>query len=786
MTPGFPHNIRLSLRVLARSKVYTSINLSGLVLGLTVSFILLIFAVNELSYNDCFSNAGRIFRVLTKDDGGNRYGLGPYMLKPAIDKQFSQIEHSARLINLNNLLGNISVRGDSVCEDVPDFYCADPDLAYIFDLKLIRGRSGGVMISRTTAGKFFHGLSPIGKSLTVTVSGASFKLPVSAVFEDLPWNSTIRASIIAGTGFYREVLRLFYANPDIELASAGDYSAQTFLLLKPGAKIQEVEAGMGDLAKLTGSKPGSFVFQQFSDAYLQSGDIGNDFIAKGSKQNLVIYLSLSVFILFLASVNYSLLGTARSALRFKEIGVRKVLGATRGNLRTQLLTESVILAVIAFPLSYLLIGLVDPVVEQWFGYSLHLTPASLFKYLVISSIITVIIGLVSGLSAAIYLSGLNPVTALKSNYVIYKKISLSKIFIIFQVFITLALFAGLINVWLQIRLCLDPDQGIPKENLLIASFTAEDSTLYGRLKKTVQDRDDVVAVSGSSIRIPTAGGKTLLLRKQGNNARIAFEQFLVDAGFFGAIGAGLEQGRDFGAGDTAGPGSVIINGEAAKILGNIKPGLTTINGKTIIGVARDFNIHSLHRKIGPMLFELNPSACRSLAVRYQAGRGKEISDALGRAWQKISRDIPLEQNFYDRELRAQYAGEENFGRVVGTFTLLAFAITGMGLFGLAILIAERRLKEMSIRKVFGASRFNIIYLIQKEFIVYILVAAAVALPVAWYFLAAWLEQFYYRITLQWYVFLFSVLAVAFFVSLILFLKTLRILRENPANALKYE
>ena len=172
MTPGLLHNLRLSLRVLARSKVYTAINLAGLVLGLTVSFILLIFAVNELSYNDCFSNAGRIYRVLSMDGRGNRHGLGPFMLKPAMDKHFSQIEQSARLINLHDLIGAVSVRGSSACQDVPDFYCADPELADILGLKLIPGKSGGAMISKTAAGKFFI----YGYSSYKIIKGRRYKL----------------------------------------------------------------------------------------------------------------------------------------------------------------------------------------------------------------------------------------------------------------------------------------------------------------------------------------------------------------------------------------------------------------------------------------------------------------------------------------------------------------------------------------------------------------------------------------------------------------------------------
>jgi putative ABC transport system permease protein len=781
------------VRMMTRSKVYTTINLAGLVFGLTISFILLIFAINELSYNDCFKNGDRLYRVINKDDKGNSSGLSPYILKKLLPENFRSIEIAARIIKFEGTVGTPSVTSSKTCHDVPGFFCADPELADMLQMEIIRGNKRSllnepykVMISERSSAKFFASGVPIGKTVKVKINGQEYPLIVSAVYKDLPWNSTFQADFIAGVGFYTEVLHQFYSDPELELSSVNDYSVQTFILLERDTRITDLEAMMPDFTRKTGLNPGSISFQKFSDAYLDSAEIQNDFIEKGSRKNLFIYLSLSFFILFLASINYSMLSTARSAMRFKEIGVRKVLGATKGNLRSQLLTESVVMAILAFPLAYLFIGLIDPVIERYFGYRLHLD-SGILLYLLISAAVSVAIGIISGLTVAIYLSGLNPVTALRSNYIIYKKISLSKIFVIFQVFITLVLFIGLINVYMQIRFCLNTDQGISKQNLLMTSFVAENNTLYGLLKKEVEKCDFVTSVSGSSIKIPTTGGKTIPISPHAKETvKIDFDLLSIDFNLFNTLGAKIISGKDFLPENPFNTHSVIINKEAARILEYKSADKRFIDQNKIIGVVSNFNIHSLHRKIGPMLFKFGPESCRTLVIRYEAGRENELLDIINRSWSHIAPGIDLENHFYDQELNALYIGEQNFGRVVGTFTLLAFIITGMGLFGLAMLIAERRMKEMSIRKVLGASGRSIIYLIQKEFIVFILIAAAFAIPLAWYFLSKWLEQFYYHISMQWYIFLLSVIVVGLFVSVILFWKTMRILRESPASALKYE
>ncbi|MEI7661261.1 MAG: FtsX-like permease family protein [Bacteroidota bacterium] len=792
MVPDLLHNLKISLRMLARSKVNTAINLSGLVLGLTISFILLIFAINEVSYNRCFDNADRIFRVIHKDTTGLKVATGSFSFKNSLTGYFHSVEKTARIVNLNYIIGKVSIKWNAVYQDVPGFFCSDPELPDILQLKITRGLTKNfltkpyqVIISDHAARQLQAAGSPIGKSLKIKINGQAYQLIVAAVYRDLPWNSTFQADFIANIGFYKEVLRQAYGDPAAELSSVNDY--ETVVLLDKKARLNDIEAGMAAFTRDMKLETGSIVLQNSKDIHLDSGEIQNDFIAKGSKENLVIYLSLSFFILLLASINYSMLNTARSALRFKEIGVRKVLGATIGNLRNQLLTESVILSSCALPLSFLLLGLIEPVIEQLFGYRIHLDSTNIYLYIGITSFISLAIGLISGLYVAVYLSSLDPVTALKSNYIIYKKISFSKLFTVFQIFITLMLFIGLINVYLQIRLCLVREHGMNKQNLLVVSINPDEKNVYRVMKEDLSRCDFVTSVSGSSIQVPANDSKKAkFMVPWKNNEKVDFEMMSVDYDFFRTLGAKIISGRDFLRGDTSGAIPAVINEEAANRIGFKLSGNNQIGKYKIIGIVNDFNIHSLHQKISPMLLKLQPWACKTILARYNAGSEQDLLAVINKSWSRFATELPLEYKFYDQQLNVLYVREQNFGRIVGSFTILAFIITGMGLFGLSILIVERRMKEMSVRKVYGASPGSIVYLIQKEFIIYMIIAATAAIPLAWYLVSLWLDRFYYRIGMHWFTFLFSVIIVGFFISMILFVKTLRILRENPANALKYE
>ena len=529
-------------------------------------------------------------------------------------------------------------------------------------------------------------------------------------------------------------------------------------------------------------------FQPFTSIYLHSADIRNDFIRKGKIENVHLFLTLAFFVLFLATVNYALLTTARAAMRFKEIGVRKIFGCSSGHLKIQLITESLLLTIIAFPLSFIFLGLIIPGIESIFPGQFFFYSSYLVKYLMITLGVTILAGLLSGSYVSYYLSGLEPITALKSNYFFLKKVNVKKNFVVVQLFITTALFIALILVSRQIRFLLEPESGIDNSNLITLKTDFEDHADYIQLKQSLLKSSYLQSITGSSVSIPSnAIQENIVSIPNSNQKKIKLETVLIDTCFFQTLKVPvLKSFRTSRHQFDSATGTAYLNEEAFNSLKFTHDDQPVIGPYAIAGVVPDFSIHTLHKKINPTLFIVAPEACRTLIIRYKQGYNKEFLNDLRSSFYTIRPSSTLNYQYFNERMKTLYVREQNFERIIATFTIAAFFITGMGLFGMAMLITEQRMREMSIRKVFGAQAKAIVFLIQRDFIISTLISSALAIPVAWFLMTLWLKSFHYHIAIQWHLVILACIAVGAFVSSIIFFKTLRILRESPSTALKYE
>jgi putative ABC transport system permease protein len=790
--------IRTSTRIWARNKVYTAINLTGLVLGLTSAFILLVFIINEQSFNNCFKQNQKLFRVILKDPAkGIKIATPPFPLANALENNIPEITLTTRIVFPAFETGPVSVKRDSNFIVDPQFMCADASIIRMLELNMLRSQPWklletpkSVIISKRAADLYFGDKDPLNQQLEIKSNGMVHLLNVEGVFENFPWNSTVQADFITGIGFYLKIFETIMPDAGKYLDSYDASTSATLIMLRNADDLPEVVIKIDSLTGTAKSKhfDWKIELQSVRDIYLQSEEIQNDFSPKGRGSNLLIYMILALFILLLAGVNYSILSTARSALRFKEIGVRKVLGASRGQLRWQILAESVMFTFVAFPLAFLLLGLIDPFVYELYGYKINLHRSNMWIYLLLFSGITLAIGLLSGSYIALYLSALDPLNALRLKLFSYNKFSLGKVFIVFQLLITLALLVGFITVFRQINFLLTKDVGFNKENLLLVSFDPSEFSGYEQLKSNVAGNPNILYTSGTSVAPPDNAGRQMAITLPGSEEkRVTIVNFMVDYHFFTTMGIDFTAGSDFSPADSLHKNSIIIVNQemmrTAKIKNIIKD---SIGPYRIKGVVKEFNISSLHHRVMPSLFQLNPEACMTMIVRFKSGKEEQVIQSIGEEWNKLAPTLPFNYRFFDQELRDQYANDKNFASVVASFTFLAFVITGMGLFGLALLLSERKRKEVAIRKVFGASNLNIVYEMQKDFIIYIAVATIMAIPASWFALDAWLATFIYQVSLPWYIFVLATLAVALFVSAILLFRTRKILTENPMNALKYE
>jgi len=786
-----------SYRFILKSKTYTILNLTGLVAGLTASYILLLFTFNQISYEQFQSKGDRVYRIINKDSKGSKYMLTPFLLGSRLQSESRNIEAAGRIVFMSYFTGPVSVKKNGEFVENPRFICADQEILDILTLKIIRGKvtdcldmPTSVILSESAASDYFGAEDPVGKALEIRTGGTIDTLIVSGVFEDLPWNSTLKADMVAGTPVLKRILKRFSMDPDVDFKAMDDPSVETFILLRTNGTLAGLLRELPGILKKSGVNvlSSSFSFQNIRNIYLGSTDVVDDMHLRGSKTSIYIYSSLALFILFLAGINYSILSTARSALRFKEIGVRKVLGASRGALRRQVLTESVLLTLMAFLISFLLIGLAEPFMQGLFGYSVKIYSASTLVYIPLFASLAVFIGLLSGAYLSFYLSALNPLLALKNKLLAHKRVNMSKVFTVFQLLITMMLLTSVITIYLQIDLCINSDMGIKKDDLMLIKFDPKEFKFYQQLKAEVKKNPDVLSVSGSSFAPPDNSYSLISLKSFSSEEPVTVESYSVDEDFFRTMGIKVVSGTEFDKNDTFSRRTkVIANEEAVKVLGLKKlKGFILPQVNKVVGVVRNVNIHSMYSKVNPTLFIFNPSACKVFTVRCKPGRDKEVLEYVRNSWKSLAPTLPFDYRFFTTELNIMYKKERTLGQVVTAFTVLAFIIMGMGLFGLALLISERKTKETAIRKVFGASNVNILFGMQKEFLIYIAIAAVISVPVTWYVMNRWLDGFFYRITMHWWIYVSSILSITIFVSAIILLRTLNVLRQNPVNALKYE
>ncbi|MCX6287363.1 MAG: hypothetical protein NTY96_09635 [Bacteroidetes bacterium] len=786
-----------SYRTIVSNKTYTIINITGLVLGLTAAFVLLVFAINETSYNTCFRKHKLLYRVIFTDSKGVMIPEGSSHVKKLLITNIPYCKKIARVIYHQYMPDNVKVVTGGKVSEAEDFICADPEIFGMLDIGFTRGginlcknMPNRIFISETAVHKYFKAEPKLMQNVTLRVGKFEYNLTLSGLYKDMQWNSTIKADFIADLAFYEQMLK--DAMPDLlpVFNSYEDFSVESLCEFAESTDVKAVTAMIPGMLKDTLWRNGKLriSFQSFKDIYLESADLQNNYQLKGNKLSVYTYSWLAVFILLLAGINYAILSTARSALRFKEIGVRKVLGATKKELRIQILIESVLLTFMAFPLALFILGLIDPRITGMPDYTVTIYASNMLKYIIFFASITLTIGILSGLYVAIYLAGLNPINALKARNFSPGKFNLSKIFIGFQLFITLSLLISMITIYSQIRLCYISNLSISRDNILLVPLKTPDYKKYSSLKSSVARIEGIISLSGTSaFSLPSNSISSVKTRVPNSKEPILIEWLSIDNNFFNTLGIPIVRGRDF---DTASIRrneiECVFNEEAVRAFGLKRPVGVIMNDAKIVGVVRDFNIHTLHNKINATNFVYNPFAINTFIVHYKQGREQPIIRDIQASWEKIYPKIPFTYSFSRQELRSTYKKENNFVIAVAMFTILAFIITGMGLFGLALLISERKTKETAIRKVFGASNVQIIYRMQREFLLYTALATLFAIPVSWALMELWLKEFYYRVNVSIWVMLLCVLTVTAFVSVILLIRTLKVLRANPVNALKYE
>ncbi len=789
----FKNYLITAWRFLKQNRIFAGINVLGLSIAMAASFIILLFVINEISYDHCHKNRKQIFRVLNYYVEFKNTQLGtPYVLATALKNEFPQIEKAVRARYMRGFM--LKVNDEFI--SVPYPVATDSEVFDIFTLPLVGNTPNNnllddlnsLVLSREMAEKIFPGEDPVGKEIIGLANGKEHLFTIKAVFENIPLNSTFRAQCFVNSRWTLEPINTTFQVSNADVNWTLDFWT-TWILLSKNSNPETIENQFRDFEiKNISEKPHvNYSLQNLSDVYLGSDEVSNSGI-KGNIKNVRLFSAIAFLIVLVATINYVILSTAVSSGRGKEIGIRKTMGAGVNNIRKQLFSESILLAILVLPIAIIFMSLSIKYAGRLFQTDLKIISSNIFTYAFVYLALTLIIGLASGIYTSAYLSGLKIIGIMKNATHTGKR---KQFFRSSLNTIQLVLFCSFVSATLMIRsqyqYALQKDPGyFAKDVLLIA--LGRDFKGYSAYINNIKSNPNVIMAAGVMEGLPMRGSMASMYPNfEDEEVKIKVEGLAVDYNFLKTMGITILEGRefseDFGSDMTQ---SAILNETAVKQLGITDPPGKLIGNQTIIGVVKDFNLHSLHTDIPPLMITMTDRYIQQVAVHYNPGTLNSILPMLESEWKKAAPDRPFQYTTIEDITKSLYAAEKNLSTIVSIFALFTLLIAAFGLFGLILFVARTRVKEIGIKKVFGSSGQSIVYSFLKDNFILVTVAALISVPVTVYFMSEWLNNFSYKTKIHWWFFAISYSIAAIVVLLTVFFHSYRASRINPVKALRYE
>lgn len=796
---------KIAARTLLRNKAYSIINIFGLVVGISFSSMLYVYVSHELSYDTFHSKSDRIVRVLTVDardpENPRRYGSTTAPLGPELVRNYPEVKD---MVRLHRFVGQVVFEHNGQNFQERNWYTTDPNFFEVFDFEFLYGDRAtalkephSLVLTESMARKYFGKQNPVGEMIGKTSFGA---VKVTGVIKDHPDNSHLKFDMLFSSVRTDD-------NWNQYLNSWDDFNAYTYLVLSDANAIQSLRSKMAALAddKLARFEGGVLIdFQPMEDIYLHSADIeeGNE-SGHGQMSYIYIFSSMGIFLLLIACINYINLATSKAMMRSREVGVRKVVGAGRGQLIAQFLTESFVLTILSAIASLFVMDLVFPYFNQITGKAFDITFDNLTLYIVPLLVIAVIIGIISGSYPAFYLATLKPVSSLRGREVVPTgTIGLRKVLVIFQFVITIVMIVSTLVIGRQLNFIQSKDIGFDKDRLMVIDIN--NGNVRSQFRTIKHEYGNIPGVRHVSVSTRVPGEWKNIPEVYvssptspsgiGDSLKTYFMGF--DEDMLATYGMSLQRGRYFTAGSDSDSTNILLNESAVKALGLSDPiGATIIirrDGEdlytTVIGVIRDFNFQSLHQKIAPIIIGAwnSPFGYIDYYTLKIAGDTKEVIRAATAVHERFDDRTPIEYHFLDAQLESYYIAEQRAGMIFRMGGVLSIFVACLGLFGLATYNIQRRTKELGIRKVLGASGLNLFVLLSSSFAKQVAIAFVIATPLAWYVMKEWLAVFEYRISLHAGIFLFAGIVALIIALATVSYRTLKAVRVNPVKSLRQE
>lgn len=805
---------KIAFRNLWRQRGYAALNIIGLAVGMACCLLMILYVQHELSFDRFHVNADHIYRLNLSAKMGEMdevVGGTPPPLGERLRQDFPEVERATRIFPLRSTL----VQYENNIFNEPNVLATDEYFLQMFSFKLLEGSSNlalkdpkTAVITKSTAEKYFGTASAIGKTLLLGNEKREFK--VIGVVENPPSNAHFSFGILTSLSSYYVVTNVF------------DWSwvwcqLVTYVQLREGASATALEAKFPQMVEKYAPAAFERIGQSFAEVkkqgghwdfsllpltaiHLHSDRVENPLGETGSIVYVYMFSAVAVLIIVLACINFMNLATARAARRSKEVGIRKSLGVSRKYLVAQFLAESLLASVLSAVCALCLIELFLQPFNTLSGKALRLDFMGNPLLTVSILALTVLVGFAAGLYPALYLSSVKPVDVLAGKLRLgVRSAGLRNGLVVFQFATSVMLIASTILVYSQMDFVRTMNVGFDRENVIVIGNANRLGQKAESFKQSLLAQSSIAKVSYSTT-IPGRGSFVDFYKPEAAPLKdLTLSSYLADEDLVPTLGMKIIKGSNFSKENLADCQSgVLLNEEAAKKIGWSDPigqYITYPGGNNskfkVIGILKDFNSESLRTAIAPFAVFHEASKTYSIrsscvVVRVRAGQTRAAVEILERQWKQFTGDSALDYTFLDEDFDRQYRSEQRLGQVLGVFTAIAIVIACLGLFGLAAYIAEQRTKEIGIRKVLGASVGSIIGLLSRDFLKLVAIAIVVAVPLAWYGMNRWLQDFAYRVNITAWMFL-----LAGGLALVIAFATVagqawRAARANPVNALRSE
>ncbi len=800
-------------RSFRRDLFYSLINLFGLAIGLASAFLIFIYLQDELSYDKHFEDHERIYRLesfFSVKGKPDEFAITQLPLGPTLKDEYPGIESFVRFLPGGT---TIFEHNETVYQE-DSLMLADSNVFTFFGMDLLFGdpetclkEPNTIALSSSLAEKYFGKPDVIGEQLR---DNEDELYTVTAVFNDLPQNTHIRYNgIISSASIAKEI-----GEERFNDRSAGAFwNVQVFTFVKMKANtsfngiVDEFPAFYDKYMKPVGDQiEGNFELRGtlLGNIHYHPKKLQYD-APIGEYKYLYILGSVGIFILLIAGINYMNLSTARSSRRSKEVGMRKVTGASKALLIRQFLSESVLLSLLAMIVAFLIILLILPLFNNLAGKQFlavkFLQPKIIFAFLGIS----IFAGLLSGLYPAFYLSSFDPIRTLKGS--MSNKPSgggLRTVLIVFQFMISAGLIVGSLAVSSQLNYMQNKDLGFEEKNLIVLSI--RDTTVRRNLESFKQEleKNPIIIKTAAFRGGPGSDMSKNVMRVESDNNEmedVAINNFTVDHDYAELMGFELDTGRFFNKEMGSDVESAFVINESTasefnwhsralekKVHYGVRINAPPVRSGEVIGVVENFNYQSLHNPVDPVMMALGNSnmSFTSLGIRITGGKEKEAIDWINKTREDFQPYFPLDYFFMDKKLEESYREEKVISRVFRSFTILTLFVAALGLLGLSAFITQQRTKEIGIRKVVGSLPEQITGLFLRRFMLWVLIANLVAFPLAYYLVNKWLQDFYYRAEINLLIFLWALLITVIVAAVTVSYQTLKASKMQPARALRYE